>query len=61
MCALFPLIYRRVTRYLDTDDDSSIRKLASDARLKPWGLNLRPFLNAIGIRQTRDCLFPDIF
>jgi hypothetical protein len=36
---MFPLIYRRVTRYLDTDDDSSIRKRESAARLKPWGLH----------------------
>lgn len=36
---MFPLIYRRVIRYLDTDDDSSIRKRESAARLKPWGLH----------------------
>jgi len=36
---MFPLIYRRVARYLDTDDDSSVRKRESAARLKPWGLH----------------------
>jgi hypothetical protein len=39
LCALFPLIYRRFTRYLDTDDDSSIRKRESAARLKPHGFH----------------------
>jgi hypothetical protein len=36
---MFPLVYRMVTRYLDTDDDSSIRKRQPAARLKPWGLH----------------------
>jgi len=35
----FPLIYRRVTRYLDTDDESSFRKRESPARLKQRGLH----------------------
>jgi hypothetical protein len=39
LCAVFPIIYRMFTRYLDTDDDSSIRKRESSARLKPWGLH----------------------
>jgi len=36
--ACFLLIYRRITRYLDTDDDSSIPKRESATRLKPWEL-----------------------
>lgn len=37
--ALFPLICRRVTRYLHIDDVFSIRKHESAARGNPWGLH----------------------
>jgi hypothetical protein len=36
---MFPLIYRMVTRYLDTDDDFSVRERESAAREKPWELH----------------------